>query len=105
MICDRRGSDRRLPTVVYPIGGGARLEGGEGEAVGDRGELVAGADAGGGEAGLEDAADGGDEAGAAGEEDAVDLGGGDGGGGEQAVDGGLDGLEAGRRSRTRSRRG
>ena len=71
----------------------SRACGVEGEALGDGGELVAGADPVGAEARLEDAPDGGDEAGAAGEEDAVHLHRRDAGGGAQAVDGGGDGGE------------
>ena len=50
---------------------GGCFAGAEGETSGDRGELIAGTDARRGEARLEDAADGGNEAGSSGEEDAV----------------------------------
>ena len=72
---------------------GKGLRGAEGQAVGDRGELVAGANAIVAEARLEDAADGGNERAAAGEEDAIDLAGIDTGGLEERVDGVLDGLQ------------
>jgi hypothetical protein len=72
---------------------GKRLCGAEGEAVGYGGELVAAANFVGTEAGLEDAADGGDEGAAASEEDAVDGVGVDAGSLEEGVDGALDGVQ------------
>lgn len=67
--------------------------GSQGQAACDRGELVAGAHAGRCETRFEDASDGGDEAGASGEEDAVDLVCRDIGGCEQAIDGVFDRFE------------
>ena len=89
MVLDCGFGSAYLPPSRGP-GGGAQSQ-----AARNRGEGLSGNDPGGIKAGIEDAADSGNEAGAAGEEDAVDALGGAAGGGEQAIDRGFDGEELG----------